>query len=107
MAEQVADIGRQDNLDGCGGKFLAAIVAMVKQDYKEALAAVDDCLKQRPIFSYGYMLRSNINSLLGNEHASLADIQKAASMNPLDGNIAKILARELYQRNQKLGAAGN
>jgi len=103
LAEQVADIGRQDNLDRCGGKFLAAVVAMVKQDYKGALEAVDDCLKQRPVFSYGYMLRSNINSVLGNEHASLADIQKAASMNLLNGNIAKVLARELYVRNQKLG----
>ncbi len=103
LAEQIADIGKQDNLDRCNGKFFAAVVAMVKQDYKGALNAVDDCLKQRPIFSYGYMLRSNIDSLLGDEHASLADIQKAASMNLLDGNIAKVLARELYVRNQKLG----
>lgn len=103
LAEQVAGVGRQDNLDGCEGKFFAAVVAMTKQDHKGALALVDDCLKQRPVFSYGYMLRSNINSLLGDEHASVVDIQKAASMNPLDGTIAKALARELYQRNQKLG----
>jgi len=51
------------------------------------------------------MLRSDINASLGNEHASMEDIRKAASLNPLDGTIAKASVNVLYRRNQKLRAA--
>lgn len=103
LAEDVAQAARQGNLDGCQGNVFATRLAAAKGKYEDALARIDECLKQRPIFSFGYMLRSNINLALGNEHASGQDIRRAASLNPLDGTIAKASASLLYSRNQELG----
>jgi len=103
LASAIGDVARRENIDECAGKFFAARLAMAKAEYKNALARVEEGLKQRPVFSHGFMLRSNINAALGNEHTSIEDIQKAASLNPLDGNIAKRLAFVLYERNRKLG----
>ncbi|MHC4622894.1 MAG: tetratricopeptide repeat protein [Planctomycetota bacterium] len=102
-AENIAETGRRENLDDCEGKFYAARLAMARGNYSDALTAVDECLKQRPIFSRGFLLRSRVNKVLGNEHASVEDIQKASSLNPLDGTIARELALLLYSRNRKLG----
>jgi len=103
LAEQVVETVQSNNLDKCQGRFLAARFDMAKDDFENALAKLDECLKQRPIFSRAYMVRSSVNAKLGNEHASIKDIQKAASLNPLDGTIAQVLAIMLYRRNQKLG----
>ena len=102
LAEQITETGRRENLDNCQGQFFATRLAMAKGEFKEALAKIDECLRQMPVFSYAYMLRSDINASLGNEHASMEDIQTAASLNPLDGIIAKVSANLLYRRNQKL-----
>ncbi|MHC4616620.1 MAG: tetratricopeptide repeat protein [Planctomycetota bacterium] len=102
-AEQIAQTGRRENLDDCEGQFFAARLAMTRSNYSDALTNIDACLKQRPVFSRGFLLRSNINAALGNEHVSVGDIQKAASLNPLDGTIARGLALVLYRRNQRLG----
>jgi len=103
LAEQITETSRRENLDNCQGQVFATRLAMAKGNFEEALAKVDECLKQKPVFSYAYMLRSDINTSLGNEHASIEDIRKAASMNPFDGTIAKASANVLYRRNQKLG----
>jgi tetratricopeptide (TPR) repeat protein len=104
LADEVTKAARQGNLDGCQGQVFATRLAVAKGEYKDALSKIDECLTQRPIFSFGYMLRSNINAALNNEHASAEDIQKAASLNPLDGTIAKASASLLYSRNLALGA---
>jgi len=103
LAEQIAQIGRRENLDECDGKFFAARLTAAKEQYKDALAKINECLKQRPVFSYGFLLRSNLNAALGNDHTSIEDAQKAASLNPMDGDIARVLASALYRRNAKLG----
>ena len=103
LAEQIVNLARQENIDDCEGNFFAARLAVAKEEYKDALARINECLRQKPVFSRGLMLRSNINAALGNEHASIEDARMAASMNPLDGAIAKVLANALYQRNNKLG----
>ena len=103
LAEQITETTRRENLDNCQGLFFATRLAMAKGEFEDALAKIDECLRQRPVFSYAYMLRSDINASLGNEHASMEDIRKAASLNPLDGIIAKASANVLYRRNQKLG----
>ncbi len=104
LAEQITQTTRDKNLDSCQGNVFAARLAMAKGNFEDALAAINECLKQKPAFSYAYMLRSEINAGLGNEHASMEDISKAASLNPLDGIIAKASANVLYNRNMKLGA---
>ncbi|MCH7559497.1 MAG: tetratricopeptide repeat protein, partial [Planctomycetes bacterium] len=103
LAEQIAETTRRENLDNCQDQVFATRLAMAKGKFEDALAKIDECLKQRPVFSYAYMLRSDINAALGNEHASMEDIRKAVSLNPFDGTIAKVSANVLYRRNQKLG----
>ena len=104
LAEQVIKIVRSKNLDSCQGQDFAARLAMAKGDFKDALVRVNECLKQKPVFSQAYMLRSSINTALGNDHAFMEDIRSAASLNPLDGTIAKESAIAFYRRNQQLGS---
>jgi tetratricopeptide (TPR) repeat protein len=103
LAEQLAEAGRRENLDDCEGQFFAARLAMAKGEYEKVLARLEECLKQRPVFSQAFALRSNANAALGNEYASIEDAKKAAFLNPSDETIAKRLAFVLYQRNEKLG----
>ncbi|MDD5326406.1 MAG: tetratricopeptide repeat protein [Phycisphaerae bacterium] len=103
LAKQITEAARQGNIDDCDGQFFIARLALARKKYSEALTRLDACLKQKPIFSRAFMLRSNANAVLGNEHASIEDAKKAASLNPMDKNIAKGLAFVLYLRNEKLG----
>jgi tetratricopeptide (TPR) repeat protein len=105
LAEQITDTIRRDNLDNFQGRIVETRLAMAKGEFEDALAKIDECLRQKPVFSYAYMLRSDINASLGNEHASMEDIRKAASLNPLDGTIAKASVNVLYRRNQNLGGS--
>lgn len=103
LGEQIARAARTGNLDDCQGRIVAARLALAKGQFKDALVRINECLQQRPIFSYAYMLRSDIYAALENEHASMEDIRKAAALNPMDGTICRGLAIALYQRNQQLG----
>ncbi|MHC4640606.1 MAG: tetratricopeptide repeat protein [Planctomycetota bacterium] len=104
LAEQIAETAQRDNLDGCDGQFFGAHLAVAKKQNQEALAKLNECLKQKPVFSSALAFRSTVNAALGNEHASIEDAQKAASLNPLDPTIAKVLANALYERDKKIGA---
>lgn len=108
VAEQIAEMARRENLDKCEGQFFAARLAMAKEEYKDALDKFGECLKQRPVFSLAYMFRSKVNEELGpeNELASLEDAVKAASLNPLNGNITKRLALVLWERNRRIREGG-
>ncbi|MFZ0033709.1 MAG: tetratricopeptide repeat protein, partial [Sedimentisphaerales bacterium] len=103
LAKQITEVGRRQNLDDCEGQFFAARFDIAKEEYKKALAELDECLKLKPVFSQAFILRSNANAALGNEQASIEDAKKAASLNPFDRTIARQLAFVLYQRNAKLG----
>jgi len=92
-----------EDLDGCEGNVFAARLAFARRQFQEAKMRINESLKQRPVFSRAYSLRSNINAALGDEHAALEDVRRATSMNPLDGLIAKGYAQLLFVRNQKLG----
>jgi len=102
-AEQLAEVAREENLDDCGGLFYAGRLAVSREEYTAALENLNECLKERPVFSHGFLLRSNINSALGETDLAVADAQKAVQLNPQDGTIAKGFAVALYQRNSKLG----
>ncbi len=103
LAEKVAATVRRDNLDDCGGRLFAARLAVARKEYDRALIDLDECLKQRPIFSYGYMLRGNVKAALGREHESIEDLRRAAGLNPMDPVVAKALANALQVRNSRLG----
>jgi tetratricopeptide (TPR) repeat protein len=103
LADEIAEKARKENLDDCQGKFFDARLSTTKKQYQAALGSLDECLKEKPVFSVGYMLRSRVNAFLGNEHSAVEDAKKAASLNPRDRTIAKGLAFLLYRRNQRLG----
>jgi tetratricopeptide (TPR) repeat protein len=103
LAKQVANFAARANLDDCEGQFFFARLTASKKEYKEALARLEECLRQKPVYSAAYVLRSNINSALGDERAAIEDARKAASLNPMHGAIARTLAILLYERNRKLG----
>jgi tetratricopeptide (TPR) repeat protein len=103
VADKIVQTARQENYDDCSGDFFAARVALAKEQYETALASIDSALSQRPVFGYGYLLRSRIDVALGNEAAALTDIRTASSTNPFDKTIARELANRLYIRNQNLG----
>ena len=104
LAQEMAEVAQRDNLDDCGGHLFAARLAFAKKDYDGALSHLDECLKQRPVFSYGYVLRSDVKAALGKEQESIEDARRASELNPMDALVAKGLAKVLYARNRKLGA---
>lgn len=102
FTEKLASLGRRNDLDGCEGNFFATQIALKKEDFDAALPRINECLKQRPIFSLGFMIRSNIYTALGNNASAIDDARKARTMNPMNGQIAKVFAKTLLQRNLKL-----
>jgi len=103
LAEKITQIARQQNIDECEGKFFMARLAEAKGEYDDALARVNECLVQKPVFSEAYIIRSRVNFALENEYAAIEDARKAFSLNPINSNAAKILAFTLLRRNEKLG----
>ncbi len=103
LAEEMVAAAKTDNLDGCQGHLYAGRLAFARGRQKEALAQLDECLRLRPVFSYGYMLRGNIQAAAGNERASIEDTRQAAHLNPIDPVVAKALANALLVRNRRLG----
>ncbi|HUV40731.1 MAG TPA: tetratricopeptide repeat protein [Sedimentisphaerales bacterium] len=103
LAENIETLARTENLDHCEGNFFAARALMSKNQYNDALTRLDEAIRQRPVFSQAFMLRSTVNAMLGNQNAAIQDIQKASSLNPLDKSIAIDLAVALYSRNERLG----
>lgn len=102
LAEEVVQMAKDEGLDDCQGHLFAGRLALARGQHKEALVQLDECLRLRPVFSYGYMLRGNIQAALGNEHASVADARRAAELNPADPLVAKALANALLVRLHRL-----
>jgi len=102
-AEEIVKIVTSDNLDDCQGRLFAGRLALAQGQHRKALTYLDECLRQRPVFSYGYMLRGNIQAALGNEHASVEDTRRASHLNPVDPLVAKALANALLVRDRRLG----
>jgi predicted Zn-dependent protease len=105
LAGQIVELAKRENLDDCGGRLFAARLASARKEYDSALSHLNECLKQRPIFSYGYVLRSDVKAALGKEQESIEDARRASDLNPMDALVAKGLAKALYARNSKLGAS--
>ncbi len=105
-AEEIAALVKRENLDACNGQIFAARLAMARKDFESALANINACLTQRPVFSRAYMLRANINSALDKDEMTvLDDMRRASSLNPREPVIAKGLVDVLYRRNVKLGSS--
>lgn len=106
-AEEIVKAAKKGNLDGCQGHLYAGRLAFARGWHQDALAELDECLRLRPVFSYGYMVRGNIHAAAGNERASIDDTRRAAGLNPVDPVVAKALANALLVRNRKLGGSAS
>lgn len=102
-ADRMVAVARADDLDDCGGYLFAGRLAIARGQHAEALNHLAECLKRRPVFSYGYMLRSGAHAALGNVLACVDDARKASSLNPLDPLVARTLANAILVRNEDLG----
>ncbi len=103
LAEKAVAIAKTEDLDDCEGHLFAGRLAFARGLHTEALNHLDESLKLRPVFSYGYMFRSNVQATLGNEHACVEDARVASSLNPIDPLVARTLANALLVRNKNLG----
>ena len=103
LAKQLVETARDKNIDKCQGEYFAARLAQLEENFPEARARLDNCLEIRPVFSYGYLLRSMVNSQLGNDADAIDDVEKAYSLSLVNPLISKQRASLLYQRNRKLG----
>ncbi|HNS19485.1 MAG TPA: tetratricopeptide repeat protein [Sedimentisphaerales bacterium] len=103
LAAEVVELAKRENLDDCRGYLFSARLAFARRQYAAALTSLDECLKRRPIFSHGYMLRSRVRASLGREQESIDDIREASRLNPADPVIAAAKASVLHARNVRLG----
>jgi len=103
LAEEMAELAKREDLDECGGRLFAARLAFARKEYDVALNHLNECLTQRPVFSHGYLLRSEVKAALGKEEESIADARKASNLNPADPLVAKGLAQALHARHRRLG----
>ncbi|MFC1764346.1 tetratricopeptide repeat protein, partial [Planctomycetota bacterium] len=95
-----AEAIRYANLDGCQGELFEAQLASTRGRHTEALTKVNHCLELRPLYSHGYLLRSQIHTALGQDADSLADVELAAMLNPTGPMIAKAYVNGLLLRNR-------
>jgi len=102
--EQLVQTARRFNLDGCDGQYFAGRLSLIRKEFQDAVAKLSIALKERPVFSQGYLYRSVAHSFLGNDEGAVVDARRAATLNPMDGNIARRFAGVLYNRNLRLGA---
>lgn len=101
---QLVQVAKTADLDGCRGQLYEARKAMQEKKYDVAMTLLDKCIEQRPISSLAYLFRSDVKAKLGMETESIADAEKAASLNPLGTQVTRQLAVLLGQRNEKLGS---
>jgi tetratricopeptide (TPR) repeat protein len=103
LAEELVQQARNKNFDNCEGNLFAAKFDIAKGDSQSALSRLNDCLKARPVFANGYLLRSQVNGGIGNYEEAVSDVKMAQRFNPLDKAIAKQVAAVLYNRSLRLG----
>ncbi len=101
--EELVQTTRRINIDGCDGQYLAGRLALARHQFKDAVEKFSIALKERPVFSQAYLFRSIAHHSLGNIREAVADVSKASTLNPMDGNIARRFAGILYDRSQKQG----
>ena len=104
LAEEMLTLARKKDLDKCGGEFFAARVDMLNEKYQNASQHLDNCIEARPIFPYAYLLKSQIGLALENYDAAVENVMIAASMNSIDGMIAKQVVVALQARNDAMGS---
>lgn len=102
-AEGLLQIIRSKNADGCEGGLAAARVEMLKENYPQALRRLDECLTLRPLSSYLYFLKSQVQQQMQDSTAAVQSARQAVQMNPQNAAYARNLATLLFARNNELG----
>jgi len=102
-AEGLLQMIRSKNADGCEGGLAAARVEMLKENYPQALRRLDECLTLRPLSSYLYYLKSQVQHQMQDSTAAIQNARQAVQMNPQHAAYARNLAMLLFARNNELG----
>ena len=102
-AEQLRQIIRTGNLDGCEGNLAAARVEYAKENYPVALRRLNECLAMTPLSSEIYFLKSQVERQMKDENAAIESARTAVRMNPKSPVYIKNLASLLIERNTVLG----
>lgn len=102
-AEALLPALRTDKADRCEGNLVSAILEVQKENYQLAMRRLDECLTLRPLFSYPYLLKSQVQRKLGQYETAIENIQTAVMMEPGNGAYVRVLATLLFERNAELG----
>ena len=94
---------KKNNIDSCGGEFFIARIDIAKKLYDSAIKRIDVCLEIRPILPYAYILKSQIYAAKGEYEEAVRNAKAAASINSLDGIVAKQVVLAIEARNIALG----
>lgn len=103
-ASGILPLARKNNFDECGGEFFSARIDIAKKLYDDALKGLDECLNKRPIFPYAFLLKSQAYAGKGDHENAVKNAVKAASINSLDGMVAKQVVLAIEARNIALGS---
>ncbi len=103
LAEQLVQEVRSANLDDCEGNLFSARLEIAKGNYQTAFEMLNNCLKMRPVFPNGYLLRSQVAGNIGNYDDAVSDAKMARRFNPTDPAVVKQEAAVLYNRYLRLG----
>lgn len=102
-AEKLFQVIRSGNLDRCEGNLAGARLEILKKNYEQALRRLDEALAQRPLMSYGYLLKSQVQRELNDEEGAIESAKTAIRMNSKNPDYARNLASLLFSRNVSLG----
>ncbi|MCI0499023.1 MAG: hypothetical protein L0Y36_05010, partial [Planctomycetales bacterium] len=102
-AEALLQKVRAKNTDGCGGLLASAKVKILKKEYLQAQRDLDECLKERPLYSYLHYLKSQVQQQQQENEAAISSARTAVRMNPLNPAFVRNLASLLFTRNNQLG----
>lgn len=96
LAQNVVDLAKARDLDGCKGLYYQARMLYADGQPRQALKYIEKALAERPVFSSGYLLRASIYSDLGQDELAVADMEHAARLCPNSPAVARGLAVSLY-----------
>ena len=103
-AENLQQIFQTENIDGCEGNLTAARLEFTKGNLQLALRRLDESLRLRPLSSYSYLLKSQVQRQLEDEDGAIESARTAIRMNPKNASYARQLASLLFARNTALGS---
>jgi tetratricopeptide (TPR) repeat protein len=103
-AESLLQAIRAENADGYQGVLSIAQVDLLKEDYASAILQLDRCLKEKPLSSVPYFLKSKVYLQEGKTEDAVENARTASSRALTNPLYARNLVSVLFARNTTLGS---